>query len=197
MGVSGALIGMAVIAVMSLLLWLARRNGPRVDAEPDLLLVRHYIVFRGFAQLAAFGLPAALAVLLLFDPVKDTEEFQSVVALYVVVVALTAPLLWNTQRFALIVSADGLDCRSAWKRRRFISWAEIESIACHSKYKDCLWLVIRSKDGWKFRVFYTVSRLLDFLTRCELNLPPERLRGAKPLYMLCGRKFPEMKDDTV
>jgi hypothetical protein len=189
------IVGGAVIGMLALLMWAARIGRPRVDPETGALLFRHSAIFRGFSLFAAFGIPLGITVLVIFHPPKKEGDVGAIISIYALFAVLSAPLLWESMRFALTVSAEGLDCRSPWRGRRFIAWDEVQDIS-FSKINS--WFIIRAADGWKFRVSTFVPGLTHFLEACEDHLRAVALEQARPGYELLGRPFPredEWPDD--
>src|SRR5262249_18525735 len=122
-----------------------------------------------------------------FNPPKSDGDVVAIVGLYALFGALSAPLLWESLRFALVVSDEGLDCRSPWRGQRFHYWDEVRDVS----YRQVgPWVLIRFTDGWKFRISNLVPGLSMFLGECEDHLPPEALEGARQGYALVGRTFP-------
>jgi hypothetical protein len=126
-------------------------------------------------------------VLVLFNPPKKEGDVYAVAFLYGLFGVLSAPLLWEALRFALVVSPEGLDCRSPWRGRRFLAWDEVAEVSFSAMNS---WFVVRGADGWKFRVSVLVPGLNAFLEQCEKHLPPEALAKAEPGYLRVGRPFP-------
>jgi hypothetical protein len=154
-----------VTASLGLLLWTARRGRPKVDLSTGALWFRHSVLFRGFAVLAAFGMPLAITALLIFVmPPKNAGDVLAVIAIYALFFVLGGPLLWEASRFALGVSKAGLDCRSPWRASRFVPWTEVTQISYSSINS---WFIIRTRDGWKFHVSVLVPGLSEFLASCE------------------------------
>jgi hypothetical protein len=91
-------------------------------------------------------------------------------------------------RFALVVSPEGLDCRSPWRGRQLLRWEEVEEVSYNLLLQ---WFVIRASEGRTFRVHILVSGLNTLLEICERRLSPDQLRRAKAGYTQLGRPFPE------
>src|SRR5687767_12879394 len=70
-----------------------------------------------------FALSAALA-----HPPKD-EEVIYVVLFLAFGPVVGVPLLWPSLRYRLMVSDDGLDCRSPWIGHRFVPWSEVDRVS--------------------------------------------------------------------
>jgi hypothetical protein len=175
------------VVVLGLFLWVAQRGKPKVDRETGALLFRHSVLLRGFALVAAFGIPLALTVLVLLSPPKKEGDVYAVAGLYGLFGVLSAPLLWEALRFALVVSPEGLECRSPWRGLRFLAWDEVAEVSFSAMNS---WFVIRAEGGWKFRVSLLVPGLNAFLEQCEKHLPPEALVKAAPGYARLGRPLP-------
>jgi hypothetical protein len=181
-------IALAVVGFLSLLAWAAHRGRPRIDPHTGALLFRHSIVLRGFAFFSAFVIPLGITVLVFFKPPKDEGDVWAILGLYGLFGVLSAPLLWEATRFSLVVSPDGLDCRSPWRPRRFVPWDEVVGLS-YSQINS--WFVLRTADGWKFRVLGLVPGLSQFLEQVERHLPAWALREARAGYARLGRPFPE------
>jgi hypothetical protein len=183
----------AVSGLLGLLAWAARRGTPKSDPATGTLLFRHSPLFRGFALFSAFGVPLGITVLVIFNPPKKDGDTVAILGLYLLFGVLSAPLLWGSMRFALTVSPDGLDFRSPWRGRRFVSWNEVEEVT----YRDThSWFVVRTTDGWTFRVSVLIPGLSEFLAACERHLPPADLAGAWAGYARLGRPFPGLLDTS-
>lgn len=178
----------ATVTFLGLLLWTAQRGKPTVDPKTGVLLFRHSILFRGFALFAAFGIPLGITILVIFMPPEKEGDTEIILGLYAFFAFLSAPLLWESMRFALFISPKGLDCRSPWRRKRFLPWNEVNALS-YSVLNS--WFVIRASDNWKFRVSILVPGLSKFLAQCEQHLPTTALAGAKLGYARVGRQFPD------
>jgi hypothetical protein len=193
------LIGAAVLGFLSLLLWAAQVGRPAPGPEPGDLLFRHGPLLRGFSLFAAFGVPLAVTVLVFFKPPKDDGDVWAIIGIYSLFGVISAPLLWESMRFALVVSPEGLDCCSPWRRGRFLAWDEVQDVSYSATSS---WFVIQATDGWKFRVPILVPGLTHFLEACERHLPVAALTGAFGGYMRVRRPFPsqhqiDLPDDDV
>jgi hypothetical protein len=178
---------LVVIGSLGLLLWVAQRGRPKLDAETGVVWFRHSAIFRGFALLLGFGVPLAITALIVFKPPKNRADVFAVIGVYGMFALLGGPLLWEALRFALGISKDGLDCRSPWRASRFVPWNRVERLSYSSMNS---WFVIHTKDRWNFHVSILVPGLAIFLTRCEQHLSLANLAKAKPGYSLVGRPFP-------
>jgi len=191
--VDAGIIAAAVIIFNGLLWWFAQRGKAKVDPETGVLLFRHGMFLRAFSFFIAFIVPTGFTIWGVFNTLNKQEDALSfsnvidIIGLYALFGGLGAVLIWETSRFALAVSRDGLECRSPWRGQRFIPWNQIKEIS-YSLINQ--WFVIRSTDGWKFRIHTFVPGLTQFLESCESHLPPEALAKAKAGYLRVGRSFP-------
>jgi hypothetical protein len=183
-------IGAAVVGFLGLLLWAARAGRPAAGPEPGALLFRHGLLLRGFALFAAFGIPLAITALVFVFPPQKEGDVGAIIGVYSLFGGLSAPLLWEAMRFALLVSPRGLVCRSPWRRGRSLTWGEVEEVSFSPGNS---WFVIRARDGWKFRVPTLVPGLTRFLEACERHLPAAALVAALPGYQRLRRPFPERR----
>lgn len=181
------IICMLVIFILSGMLGAAQRGKQVTEAGTGFLVFRYHLILRSFALFMAFGVPIGITALVLAKPPKDESEHQAVFGLYALFAALSAPLLWETMRFALVVSPDGLDCRSPWRPRLFIRWEEIKRVS----YSPSLsWFVISATGGNTFRLSIFVAGLSSFLEACEQNVSLDKLNRAKDGYKMLRRPFP-------
>jgi hypothetical protein len=180
------IINVAVIGTLGLLFWVARSGQPEIDVDAQTLVFRHSAWFRGFSLIATFVFPIGFTIVLLFSP--KPEDPLSILVMNASFGLLGGVLLWESFRFRLAVSADGLDCHSPWRGRRFLAWAEVEDVS-YSLIN--MWFIIRANDGRKFRVHLFVCGLNSFLEKCEDHLPFRRLENAKSGYDQVGRAFPD------
>lgn len=183
---SAAIVGGVIIA-LGLLLAAARRGAPAATADGGLVF-RHSAVFRWLALAMAVIPPAGVTALLFVVPIKDAGDVWAIVGLYGLCLVLGFPLLWETQRYALVVTPEGLDCHSPWRGRFYIAWADVERLS-YSGVNS--WFVIHAATGQRFRVSVFVAGVGDFLAECERHLPPARLFQALPGYRFIGRAFPD------
>jgi hypothetical protein len=125
-------------------------------------------------------------------PTKE-GELWALLGLCIGFTLLIAPLLWESWRFALFVSPEGIECRSPWRPGRFLPWRDIEEV---SFSRANSWFVLRSKDNWKFRIHILVPGLSQLLEQCERHLPAGALDGAEAGYMRVGRPLPRDEDEA-
>jgi len=181
--------GVITTCVTALLYWAAIRGRPKVDPQGGILLFRYSTASRGVAILLALCFALILFVAPFRIPVKDESDAEAMIGMVVVSVALAGPLLWETMCFSVIVSPEGLDCRSPWRGKSFISWRDVEDVSYGA---ICKWFIIRTTDGRTFRVPFWVSGISEFLAKCEYHLGPSILRRAKTAYQEIGRRFPPL-----
>jgi hypothetical protein len=176
-----------VVGFLVILTGAARRGVPTVDRATGLLLFRHHLVLRAFALVAAFGIPIALTALVISNPPKNQNDYVAITCLYLLFAGLSAPLLWETTRYALLVGPEGLDCRSPWRGRQFFRWDEVEKVSFSTVAS---WFVLHATGGRKFRVPMYISGVRAFLEQCEQRLSPSQLAEAEPGYRVVNRPFP-------
>ncbi len=175
----------ALCPVFGLLIWLGRRGMPA--GAPDVLVFQHSAWLRLFALCSAFGIPAGIAVLAFFHPPRNESDTWAMLFCFALFAGLSGPLLWEAYAFALVVSEDGLLCRSPWRGQWFIPWREVEEVY-YAKQNS--YFIIRNTRARKFRVPTMVPGLARFLERCERHLPWAALRNARPGYAQVKRPFP-------
>jgi len=184
-----SLITVLVVAALTLLLiWAARREKPTADPVAGTLLFQHSGTFRGISIALTIMMVLFLMFLIFRVPIKTRQDVLALLGLFGFCLIPPVPLLWESFRYALIVSPKGLDCRSPWRGRRFLHWKDVEQIS-YSPINS--WFIIRARDGWKFHVGIFVPGLGRFLQTCERHLKPSALAKAKLGYAQVGRTFPE------
>ena len=188
-----ALIPIALVLLLGMLTlaaWLVR---PQPDPATTLLVLRHSWWLKGFALFAAFGIPLAITVLVYFQPPQDDGDLGAILGLYTGFALLSGPLLWESLRYALIVSDEGLECRSPWKGTAFLHWDEIDAITYGRQNS---WFIIRATDGYKFRISFMVPGISRFLAECERHLPPTALMEAYQAFEVLNWSLPSKKKAT-
>lgn len=187
------IIAVPVIGFLGLLMWAAQRGRP-VAGPGGTLVFRHSLLLRGFSLLMAFGIPIGITVLMFFNPPKNESDVGAIIGLYALFGLLSAPLLWESMRFALTVTPAGLDCRSPWRGRRFLPWEDVKEVSYNATNS---WFVIRARDGWKFRPSILVPGLAKFLEECEKRLPLSALANAEEGYRRVRRPFPRADEPEL
>ncbi len=181
------LIKLGVAASLALLVVAATRGRPKLISTDGSLLFRYSLPFRVIGSLLAFGMPLAISAVGSFMPPANREDVWAMLAIYAGFAAIGLPLWWEGSRFALVVSPEGLDCRSPWRGRRFMAWGDVASLSFSPSNR---WFIIRDRGGRTFRVHVFVAGVPEFLARSEERLPLAALAGAKAGYLQVGRRFP-------
>jgi hypothetical protein len=182
----GTIIHVGVAISLALMVGAAARGKPAVVSADGSLLFRYNVMFRGLAFFFMFALPLALSVLIFFVPVKK-EDLWAIIGMFAMIAVIGLPLWREATRFALIVTPDGLDCRSPWLSNKFIAWVDVEAISFSSINQ---WFIINARDGRTFRIHLFMSGVPYFLSLCEMNLHTSVLARAKVGYFQVGRPFP-------
>jgi hypothetical protein len=165
----------------------ARRGKPAIDPSTGAMTFRHGWMLRWFAVFALFGAQILLAVWAVIYPPQSAKTAFPVAAAAVVLGVVGALLCWEAYRFALILTAGELDCRSPWKARRVVPWEGVTRVEFSTANA---WFVLRFSDGQSFRVPAAIPGVRVFLEECERRLKPEQMKPAKGGYELAGRKWP-------
>src|SRR4051812_408729 len=97
------------VVVLSILTGAAQRGKPIALPGTNFLLFRYSIFFRGFSLFAAFGIPIGITALVIAEPPTKQEDYVAMLSLYAMFGAISAPLLWESMRFAVVVGPEGLD----------------------------------------------------------------------------------------
>jgi len=175
-----AFIKISVIFVLKVLLGVANRERAKTDTATGKLQLRYGGLYRGFAIFAAFGIPFCITVLLIVAPQWNKDDLAGKIAMYLLFAGLGLPLFWESSRFSCTVSSEGLNCNSPWRGTRFIAWTQIKKLSYNP---FCSWFIIRTIDGYKFRIHNLASGIPQFLDECDKHLPPGFITKAKEGYL--------------
>jgi hypothetical protein len=169
-----------------------RQQGGLPGRQPGAMLFRHGLPFRIVCPMLALGCPIALAVVIAVGrpPDADRQVIAGVMAAYVL---LGTPVMVEAFRLAVATGSDGLDCRPAWGRRRFVPWDDVVRVT-YSKLLSAF--VIHTSGGWTMRVPYWVPGIGQLLEVLEQHLDPKAFRGAKDGYQRVGRRVPRGKSSA-
>ncbi|HEX3147037.1 MAG TPA: hypothetical protein VHR66_03085 [Gemmataceae bacterium] len=182
-----------LMALALLVAALARQGRPRPLPGRGDLLFRHNSLFRWVTLLAALGLPMGLtALLFLYPPQKS--EIPYFVCIYLVFALVTLPFVWEAGRYYLLVTANGLECRSPWRGSRTIAWTDLQSMSFSLVNA---WFEFESEDGDRIRVHSFVAGLNNLLAAVEAQIPARSLKSARSGYARVGRPFPPLVEEPV
>jgi hypothetical protein len=185
------LVPVGVFTFLGLLTWAACLGRPRAAPATDTLVLRHSLWLRGFALFSGFGIPLGITVLVFVFPPKDTGDLGAILGVFCLFAFLSAPLLWESLRYALVVSPDGLACYSPWRGRAFVAWEEVVEVT-YSQGNG--WFVVHADDGYRFRVPVLVPGVTRFLAECERHLSLPALMKAAQGYRALRRPLPRQDD---
>lgn len=185
------LIAVCVIFLLGIMAWAAKRGRPAPGADENSVVFRYNIILRVFAFLAAFGIPAGITALVIAFPPKR-EEIGYVIGVYALFAGLSLPLYWETSRYYVLISPEGIERRSAWLGFRFIAWDDLTSVT-YSQINA--WFVFQAENGEKIRISALISGLNDLLRLVEMRVHPSVLKPARTGYDRLGRPFPKNDDE--
>lgn len=185
-----AMIAVITSLVMGLTFAVNHYKPVKLDATTGALVLRYGLIFRAIGYISLLGGPALVTLVAIAKPPNKAEDYWAILGILGIFCGLGAPLVWETTRFSLAASDQGLDCRSAWKKARYLTWPEIGSIS-YSVINS--WFIIRSRDGWVIHINLFVPGLKQFLPLCEMHLKPQQLEGARMGYQALHRPFPEAR----
>lgn len=182
----GIPVGLALLAFLRAATVAARRDSPTTDPDSGTLAFHYTFWLRWGSVGFAAGLLAAVTFLVVVHPPEEDEAVYVALS-YALFGSLGAVLVWDVFRFRLEVGSEGLDRRSAWRRRRFVRWEEVVDVSFNGPHG---WFEVRTTDGQKVRVPALIGGLGDFLAACERRLTPAQLEPARTAYIYLGRVFP-------
>ncbi|HEY2784607.1 MAG TPA: PH domain-containing protein [Fimbriiglobus sp.] len=180
-------VGLGAVGAFWLLLAAARAGEPEIDRTTSTTTFRHGRTFLAFGLLVLLGLPAVIAGLALAAPPKTQFGYAFFAILAGVCFAVGAALTWDAIRYRLRITANGLECRSPWRRRCAIPWSDVASVT-YSRAN--MWFVAAAKDDRKVRISILVPGANRFLESCEARLPANARSGALAGYGWVKRAVP-------
>lgn len=160
---------------------------PWEEGAPEIVRIHYGLVLTFFGWLALFGIPIFAASAAFAKPAGEWSECRSILFLLGLFIPMGAATLWEYRRYLLTATEAGLDCRSAWRRRRFLPWSEIQEL---SYSQASYWFILRARDGWKFRMSIYVENPSLLLAILERHLTPEQLLPALNGYAAVCKPFP-------
>jgi len=182
----------ASIAVGLLGFW-AGLSRPAANPGSLLSVFRYRLLPRLFTVVGSvFFLAAVTFLILLVPPLREEPLFFGL--LYLLVILICTPLLWETAWFYVAIDDSGITYRSAWSGLHSFGWDEISELS-YSNFN--MWFVLRAENGTRIRVPILVANLKEFLHRVESHLPVDALRQARKGYEKVGRPFPPLLNDPV
>ena len=169
------------------LAWLARCARPVIDDRTGARVYQYGAEMKTIGWSAVFGFPLFILLTgVLPHPPKD-EEVTIVVLMLAFGPVLGVPLLWESLRYRLMVSNDGLDCRSPWRGHRFVPWSEVDRLS----YSKALgWFVVHATDGWRFRIPILVNGVPILLSEFQRYMPDSALQDARPGFQALKTPLP-------
>ena len=184
---SSVLTSAVVCLLLGGLMTAARRGLPLADSATGNLIFRYSMPFRWIAAILGFGMPILVTLMLISRPPATEGDTRAFFDLYLLSVAISFPLVWESARMHVTARADGLESVSAWLGRKFIRWEDISEV---SFSPAMYWFTVRANDGRSFRVSFFIAGISSFLELCEQHLPSAKLEKATSGYGVAGRTFP-------
>ena len=144
------------------------RTAVTTSSDGAAFTLRHPALLRWISIAAVFGGTTGFALAGAIAPSPDPVLAGLNVAGVMILGTCGMALLWESFRWSLTVTPQGLECNSPWKPRRMANWGDVTSVT-YSRLHH--WHVLRFADGGSFRVPAVVpgvSRLLDV---CKTKVP--------------------------
>jgi hypothetical protein len=186
--ITGCAVLLALLTAIS-----ARRGTPRLMPGAHLLLVRYGPGVQWAVLAAAALIPVAITIgVRSYRPAS--KDVPTILGLYVLVVAVTLPMVWEAGRLFVLVTPEGLEGRSPWHGIRTIRWDDLESVGYSSLNA---WFAFRGPEGRTIRVFGFVAGMTNLLQMVEDRVPAAALKPARTGYARLGRPFPVMPDEPI
>jgi hypothetical protein len=158
------------LGLVALLLYLAWNMAPSIERKDDAVTFRYTLGMRRLALLLGFGSLLGLTILAIVHPPQDRGEMWVIYTFYMFFGVMCAAMIRETSGFAVRITEKGLDCRPAFRCRRFVTWDEVARISSGQMNKD---FVLCTHGGYRFRIPAVFMPDLDlFLAEIEKRLPP-------------------------
>jgi hypothetical protein len=130
---------------------------------------------------------AALYLPLAVIPAKEVEARLIMAGLCGALIAMSAPLVWESMMWRLTVTDEGLECRSPWRGSWTIEWDDVKRLEWS---QFAMWFIIVTQRGRWFRFTYALGDRDRLLAEFERRLKPEQMARAEAGYLFVGRPFP-------
>jgi hypothetical protein len=157
-------------------------ESPAVDPDTGLLRLRYSQFAPGFIICGALGMLICLNFIVAGQPLQDAGDLIFIAACYAIVAVIAIAFLWECVGYKVVVGPDGLDCHSAWRGSRFITWQAVEQLSYDPGDQS---FTLNVQEGRPFRLPAAIVGVRDFLAACQQYLPKEKLAPAENGY----RKF--------
>jgi hypothetical protein len=173
---------LGAVGILGLLTWIAIDMPPAIQREEGKTTIRFAFWIRCFYLFYAFAIPLGLTLMAIVHR-PPPEEMWCLFASYALIGFISWPMWWIVTRFALSISADGLECHSPWRRKRFVKWDELKEVTYGVVGR---WYVLRARSGYRFRVsgldhiFGKLAPGLDDFQAAVAQHRPEALRHFIP-----------------
>jgi hypothetical protein len=171
---------LGAVGLLSLLVWIAWDMPPAIKRESSTTTIRYTFWVRCFYLFGSFAIPLGLTLLAIVNRPRE-DEMWCLFLSYALYGILNLPMWWIVTRWGVTISERGLECRSPWRRRRFVTWDEIVDVTYGEVGK---WYILRTRDGYRFRVpQQMIPGVHDFLQAVSQHRP-EAVRSL--LSLVCG-----------
>jgi hypothetical protein len=165
-----------IVGLLALLLYIAHDMPRAIEPRGDSLTLRYARGLRWYALFTACGMPILLTTIAIGNPPKERGDGWIIAASYLLFVVLCGYLLLETVGFAVTITDRGLECRSGWRRRRFVPWEEITGLTTAPLTKR---YVLLTRSGYRYRVpMQLVPGLPSLLAKVEAHLASARAQDA-------------------
>ncbi len=138
-----------VVGLIVLLLYIAADMRPAIEWRGESLILRYARWLRWFALFAACAMPVLITVIVIGNPPKEPGDGWIIIGNYVLFGVLSGYLFLETVGFSVTITVKGLECKSGWRRRRFVPWEEITGLTTGVVTKR---FVLRTRGGYRYHV---------------------------------------------
>jgi hypothetical protein len=158
-----------IVGLVVLVFYVAADMKPAIERHGGSLTLRYARPLRWFALFTACGIPLLITLILIGNPPKDPGDEWCIAGSYALFGVVCGYLLVETAGLSVTITERGLECRSGWRRRRFVPWEDVNGLTVPEITKH---FVLHARGGYRFRVpMQLVPGLADFLTAVGAHCP--------------------------
>jgi hypothetical protein len=160
------LAGVLGVGFLGVLLALGRGGEPYRNDGVTVTL-RHSALLRWFSIVAVFGGTTGFALAAAIAPPQDAVITWLTTAGVMLLGTFGMALLWESFRWSLTLTPQGLECGSPWKPKRTRTWSDLNRVS-YSPLNH--WYVLHFTDGGRFRIPTIVPGTLQAVAMCKAKI---------------------------
>jgi hypothetical protein len=154
----------------------------KVDPLTGTLTMRYSLPLRITGWLLGVAVPLGFIVLLFFVPFQKPQDPWIAGGMLTFFTLVGGGVLLQTHRFRVVVSGEGVECRSLWGRR-FLAWGDIRRVTSST---NSSFLTLRGPGRARITMPRWLTGLRTFAERLVQRLDPEVYAGALLAFAQLG-----------